>query len=522
MRNGRYETQFAGQFLESGHRIRIEADGYMPGISRLIHGDEQESVINFVLQKATGISGIVRRPDGSALAAADVVLVAPSQPASIRNGQLPYGNDHRTGKTDDKGHFGFPPLEPPFTILVLHYRGFAEKTVDTKPSSEPYHLQIQPWGRVEGTLKIGKNPASGQQVSLYYERQGNTPKTIPWWSGETKTDDKGNFLLERVIPGKVHVSRSVTIPRSAGFQSVYPVLSTSLAVAPSVTTHAELGGTGRPIIGKLIAPEISGAIDWTEGSCSLIVKPTPGGIFSAAFQKLTGALGDSSPVMAPESYVAIIERDGAFRINDVKSGNYALILTINEPSRDPSGRPSHQPLASARREVSVSEMPGGRSDEPLDLGTITLTPVKRLPVIDVGDLAPDFRVESVDGKAIELADYRGKFVLLEFWATWSPPCLDQIPYLKSTFDALGQNPRLAMIGLSLDVKKETPRAYAAKHSLGWTQGFLGEWSRATLPDAYGVRGIPSIWLIGPDGRVIAKDLNLSRIQAAVAEALGRP
>jgi hypothetical protein len=55
----------------------------------------------------------------------------------------------------------------------------------------------------------------------------------------------------------------------------------------------------------------------------------------------------------------------------------------------------------------------------------------------------------------------------------------------------------------------------------WIQGFLGEWTDGKLPDEYGVRGIPSIWLIGPDGEVIAKDLRGAQIKTTVATALGQ-
>jgi peroxiredoxin len=219
----------------------------------------------------------------------------------------------------------------------------------------------------------------------------------------------------------------------------------------------------------------------------------------------------------------VLDRDGSFRVEDVEAGTYDLILVVNEPSHDPRGMmPSHLPLGSAHREVIVPPMPGGRSDEPLDLGAIRLELIKKLPVIEVGDLAPLFAVNDLDGKPIRLADYRGRYVLLDFWATWCGPCLAETPNLKATFDAFGKDPRFAMIGLSLDRSKADPKQYAAQQGLPWIQGFLGDWSQAKLPDEYGVRGIPSTWLIGPDGKVVAKDLHGEQIRSTVAKALAPP
>ncbi len=78
-----------------------------------------------------------------------------------------------------------------------------------------------------------------------------------------------------------------------------------------------------------------------------------------------------------------------------------------------------------------------------------------------------------------------------------------------------------MLGLSLAPDANAPRDYAAKNQLGWLMGFLGNWSKTELPSKYGVNGIPCIFLIGPDGKIQARDLRGDSIKETVAANLAK-
>ena len=137
----------------------------------------------------------------------------------------------------------------------------------------------------------------------------------------------------------------------------------------------------------------------------------------------------------------------------------------------------------------------------------------------VGSIAPEFEIKTLDGKPLRLADYRGKFVILDFWATWCGPCLEQEPHLRATFEAFARDGRVAIVSLSLDDNPEIARGHVLKQKLDWAQGFLGRASDVT--GKYGVASIPQVLLIGPDGRVLARNLSGAEIQAAVTPELGR-
>src|SRR6185312_10497261 len=127
-------------------------------------------IVNFGLRRGTGPAGVVRGSDGKPLAGADVVLVDPSQPFVINNGRPPTRSaqqvDRRFVETGADGRYAFRPQEPPYTIVALHDRGFAEQTIRDANAPPPADLTLRPWGRIEGTLRIGRRPGADETVVL--------------------------------------------------------------------------------------------------------------------------------------------------------------------------------------------------------------------------------------------------------------------------------------------------------------------------------------------------------------------
>ena len=154
-------------------------------------------------------------------------------------------------------------------------------------------------------------------------------------------------------------------------------------------------------------------------------------------------------------------------------------------------------------------------DGPLDLGSLQPAEVGDEP-LQVGERAPQFNVKTLDGKLLSLDDFKGKFVVLDFWATWCTPCVAELPYLKAVHEAYRNDHKFAIVSLSLDETADVLDRFVKDHRLPWPQAIVGP--ESPVVTAYGATAIPATFLIGPDGRIIARDLRSEQIKEAVRKA----
>jgi hypothetical protein len=127
----------------------------------------------------------------------------------------------------------------------------------------------------------------------------------------------------------------------------------------------------------------------------------------------------------------VVDPDGKFRADDVEAGTYQLYIMMSEPMSPTKGW--GEPVASANKEVVVPEIPGGRTDDPLDVGAIDVMVMKKL---NAGDAAPEITGPTFDGKQFKLSEQKGKYVLLEFWGRGTQPA--DVATLKEITDTFGK------------------------------------------------------------------------------------
>jgi hypothetical protein len=526
---GKFE--FTDEWPYPGIAVRIEAPGYLPVDSRIVRPNEGDVTLELKMKPGKDLILTVQTADGKPVAGATAAMALPGSQVFIRNGGEIQNNMAATASSGADGRINFPPQTGNFKIAVIADAGYAETDQDALAKSPV--VTLSPWGRIEGRMMVGSKPATGVNVDVFSSRNmAYDPEQARIFNQlNTKTDDDGKFVVDRVPPGSWTIGRRVVLSTNSWTDAAIQ----SVQVDPGKTVSVNVGGTGRPVVGRvMLPPELSGRSDWTYNYCQISSQrpsvfnapPMPLLVRMSSAETREKWMQDWMKTDAGKAYIAdqqkamanmrnypfSVSADGSFRVDDVPAGDYQLSINMRQTSGPNGFGPQ---IAVGYAEFTIAEMPGGRSDEPFQLDPVAVT---KLGKYNVGDSVFDLAMRTPEGKALKLSDFRGKYLLMDFFH----PFDTNIASFKDTYADYGQDSRLALLTINPEFLmngQSPPRL----NNNPWPQAAIaGQGNWAVVNTNFGVQNSSGAWLIGPDGKVVAEDLNGGAIKSAVIAALGAP
>lgn len=153
-----------------------------------------------------------------------------------------------------------------------------------------------------------------------------------------------------------------------------------------------------------------------------------------------------------------------------------------------------------------------------EMGRGLIATINAIKSVDVGQSAKDFVQNNTEDKPVSLSSFKGKYVLLDFWASWCGPCRSEHPSMKMAYQKF-KNKGFEIIAVSMDNKKDAWLKAIAEDGVPWTQvsDLKGTKNQVTL--MYGVSAIPQNFLIDPDGKIIAKSLRGDELEKKLTELI---
>ena len=137
----------------------------------------------------------------------------------------------------------------------------------------------------------------------------------------------------------------------------------------------------------------------------------------------------------------------------------------------------------------------------------------------VGNLAPDFQLQNLDGQTVSLSDFRGKPVLINFWATWCPPCRSEMPYIQEIYEDKEWSDK-GLVILAVDIGESSSKVEEFMQSLNLSFTVLLD-TKEDVAQRYNITSIPTTFFIDKDGIIQDKVIGAFQNKAQIENRLNK-
>ena len=495
---GAYQHTFEPHDEVVASYVRVEADGYRPAVAGPVPDAGGE--FNFELTRGNDVTGTVTQPDGSPAAGVQVLLAQRGDQVDIISGRMDQTDGVRT-KTDDAGHFRFGPQAAAFWLVACTDGGYA--VVAGHGDHPRADVKLSPWAKVEGVYRPGGKPLAKQSIMVYPAEIRDPRSDAPrvQWHFSASTDENGHYAADRLphYDGEVMSLQIGRIDTGLEERRWLPV-----RLRPGSTTRIDVGGDGaerRSVVGRAVPFSTTDEIPGAQGFVLLTrAFDLPASQWPADIKR--------AAAMCEPVYRAHLETDGSFVVPDVAPGEYEFAVTGYGTAA----------WASASGRVTVPAEAGG----PVSVGDVRY---HRTTGMKLGEPAPADWGRTLDNQPIRLADYAGKFVVVAVWDSCSGRSDKHLPHLDALGDAFGRDDRVRLLSINMDpISCGTiglPKRPATLKSDVWTRGYLSL-SQDVLLSQIGGQKWPAILVVGPDGKLLARDLEGKDVAAKLKELMDAP
>jgi hypothetical protein len=310
---------------EGFHRIRIEAPGYEPGVSRPIANDEESVSIDFQLKPAPVIHGEITAVDGSPVKGAQIVVAGPGNPLQIINGACRSKWDQLSVNTNDKGEYDLPPQEEDFPIAIIQPdAGYVTTTYSALKTSP--NVKLLAWGAISLGTTAQNNASSQYYVRYVHEDEASYQKErIHFEVYKPSEFQNGSVIFKQLVAGPMKIG---TYMRDINEGQV-------VQVENGKTTQVALNVGKNAVIGKIsMPPGVSADSQLTILRLRPVVPDPPYPANLTQDQRrawaqnwMTTPGGKAYQAKAGEIPFTL-DSSGHFRIDDVSPGSYQLIAVF--------------------------------------------------------------------------------------------------------------------------------------------------------------------------------------------------